>query len=52
MTNSFNSSFFIVAATVIPVLYLALTLQGSMLDGFIKQLKQTLDCHSYHTSAQ
>lgn len=40
MTGSFNSNFFIVAATVIPVLYLALTLQGSMLDGFIKQLSR------------
>jgi len=40
LKDSFNSDFYVVAATVIPVLYLALTLQGSMFEEFVKQLKE------------
>lgn len=37
MNDSFNSDFYVTAATVIPVLYLALTLQGSTLESLLER---------------
>lgn len=39
MTDSFNSDFYITAATVIPVMCLALTLQGTALDAVLRATK-------------
>jgi hypothetical protein len=36
---SFNSDFYVTAATVIPVLYLALAVQGPALDEMIRWLR-------------
>jgi hypothetical protein len=37
MKDTFNSNFYITAAAILPVLYLALTLQGSTFEGLMKQ---------------
>jgi len=37
--QKFNANFYVVAATIIPVLYLALTLQGKVYGDFVAQLK-------------
>ena len=42
MKDSFNSDFYVTAATIIPVLYLALTLQGSTLEQLFKIWKENL----------
>src|SRR5262249_41589058 len=42
MKDSFNSDFYITAATVIPVLYLALTLQGSTLEELFRNWRRNL----------
>lgn len=40
---SFNDGFYVAAATVIPVLYLALTIQGPMLPGLLTRLHKALE---------
>jgi hypothetical protein len=42
MNNSFNSNYYITAAAITPVLYLALTLQGSTLEELLKLWKANL----------
>jgi GNAT superfamily N-acetyltransferase len=42
MRSVFNSDFYVAAATVIPVLYLALGVQGSLLTGVIARLNKSL----------
>lgn len=42
MRSDFNSDFYVAAATVIPVLYLALGVQGSLLTGVITRLNKSL----------
>ncbi len=42
MKDSFNVDFYVASATVIPVLYLALTLQGSTLEDLFKQVRENL----------
>jgi hypothetical protein len=41
--RAFNSVFYLAAATVIPVLYLALTIQGSLLPGLLTRLHRNLE---------
>lgn len=48
MKNTFHSDFFVTGATVIPVLFLALTLQGSTFDAVIEQCNRILA--KYHRS--
>jgi len=43
MNNNFNSNFYIVTATVIPVLYIALIVQFPMMDRIGKRLTENLD---------
>jgi hypothetical protein len=42
MSSSFNANFYVAAATVIPVLYLAITLQGSTFEALMQRLKKAL----------
>jgi|HubBroStandDraft_5_1064220.scaffolds.fasta_scaffold36652_2 GNAT superfamily N-acetyltransferase len=42
MRSDFNSDFYVAAGTVIPVLYLALGVQGSLLTGVITRLNKSL----------
>lgn len=39
--DTFNADFYITAATVIPLLYITLTLQGSTYEDYITQMKAT-----------
>ncbi len=37
--DTFNADFYVVAATVIPLLYITLTLQGTTYESFLKRMK-------------
>jgi uncharacterized membrane protein len=43
MKQAFNSGFYATAATVIPVLYVALTLQGSTFEESLKRWRESVD---------
>jgi hypothetical protein len=42
MSSSFNANFYVAAATVIPILYLAITLQGSTFEDLMRRLRKAL----------
>jgi hypothetical protein len=44
--NTFNADFFFVAATIIPVLFLAITLQGKTFEGLLERWKNTFLSHA------
>jgi hypothetical protein len=49
---SFNSDFYVTAATVIPVLYLALAVQGPALDEMIRLLSRLSDSRAFNRAVK
>jgi hypothetical protein len=49
---SFNSDFYVTAATVIPVLYLALAVQGPALDEMIRWLSRLSDSRAFNRAVK